>query len=1752
MYHLESNTSTPRVNKDVTPANVLAVNSSKASPGSAKARLAALNTDPKFKKYIAQVDRCLQTFDNVHEWADFIAFLTKLLKTFQSFPQFKEIPRKLVVAKRLSQCLNPALPTGVHQRALDVYIHILTVSGTEGLKHDIQLWSAGLFPFFEYAATSVKPILLNLYDTYYLPLQGDLRSIMKAFILALLPGLEEETGTVSPAFFLQNLWVIIITTPTARRTSLNFLSRRLPKLNGDDDISYIIGRDIGLMIRAFAAALEDNDILVRRAMLDILDQTLPLNSASLKRASITDQRMLMSAASNVVLRRDLSLNRRLFAWLLGSGTEDEQVAFFRLNGLQLLRDTLKENMFAPHPDPRAFKVFISLLDKWEIGGPLVDVLLYDAFKSLQVTVTDSANGNSELLMAANSLYDSVEPLIIWKLFFSTMRTELLEPKFSKCECMSLIRFVLTRFRTQEDEVKDVHLPIFFSAYMELLKNTVISNRSAIFETSFHDAFATLLIIAEYASNSGLNRPFPPNPVGEFSDPYIRASEFYEVPLTEGKVPVSSASRRSNVPIITSFEDLVYLSMSFADALMTVSGDKRSLLEDTLIKSLKMLSNMAARVNDVVTISWEPRIWTKSILTILQSSTSFTLVDSVISNLVDLGSSLSFQPRLNLDTRAIMVEIALKLFNFLRSNYTLYHVRVVHLLWSIEAISTHNHLESLFAQSLTSSDPNAFDAFGVFWRLTGLLYLNSFQMILTQTIDDSLLPGFKFKLPLLMVLDMLKNPDPEMRRLGETWMRCNMKSYLRILEPLLFDLLDPSIIRKPLIISKYGYDISAFQYEKQIDQNRMNHLLETLLSVVKFGSQGLSRIARNALYRKSFTVDFVKRVDNADLVQPGSSYMDVMLEILFRYLQSEPIPELKPVMSNTNIKIHSSVLDLIQVLTARGDFSVHRLQLTQKVIVEKLCISVHEDRYDLQNRLLHLLHSTFSGLSAILTQDNRTGSSNRLANGIEKESSAPVSQVPEIPIDTHPILLPTLLDGISKTAGRQILQYWLDFILMTIPLFPRLLGHTVVPLSDCICRQLWFTIGALADVFREASSSQRDIHSNITDTEVVMLLNTLERLAILSLAKGGEPGIQDKDEETTIEKYNQDTGGSGGILGIMTNVFTSDTSANATEEALSLQSPGYRVLLETIRLLYALWSLTSQIIVSSRTEQDSFSFISTRVQTRCRKMLERFFHTQSMETSSPAVAFNIVDNLTTSAQTAVHMLCESISLRITNVDKARRSVINPNVFLEEYFSKLEGPVAIQVWGRFTSLTREILNNVQAYKLQLFPVLKCMAMLCDKVIQTTAFEDRKLRKELQLLDNCVLIAGRSFDQGTWLRRNTKDTLATNGRSSPMPPDEKSSVPHELSTQTSNVDIPDQVIAYLVSNVIPSLRRLLFDNDRMVTLCTNIVYYVVNPTIKTKTGRTIDIDINVFELLSELSHIPMAAKAWKGPISDVFNDNRFFNFPPEMGMKWAPLTNAFIDSDKLSIPEMLSMSFLFLNLPGCLILSAKITPVGSSNIFANREAETLSRALNLRRLSYALFADGKNHFISQLPSIQEKLVDILRNQNPAAMESEVYLCLRVLLCRLSPHNMSGFWPLRLFDQVISEPPPDDSDELRAVLSAYTVDAVYRPDSWTSEALFDQLADVVRDLPIPKNTETGPLDITLPVPHDKLDSAISATDNAPVSSRKPLLSRVHRIRSIRDLLPFFSHISIASYEAMYYCVGNLDWAGIEDNLIQELFYTQ
>lgn len=149
----------------------------------------------------------------------------------------------------------------------------------------------------------------------------------------------------------------MLTTQSARAPALHYLARRLPKLSDDEgsshhstskfskhpiDIAAIIGGDVGLMIRAFSATLEDDNLLVRRSTLDLLLQSLRLDGPVIRKAQVEDRIILMASAIGVVLRRDSALNRRLYTWLLGTDEgSDAQISYLKEHSLELLCTTLK-------------------------------------------------------------------------------------------------------------------------------------------------------------------------------------------------------------------------------------------------------------------------------------------------------------------------------------------------------------------------------------------------------------------------------------------------------------------------------------------------------------------------------------------------------------------------------------------------------------------------------------------------------------------------------------------------------------------------------------------------------------------------------------------------------------------------------------------------------------------------------------------------------------------------------------------------------------------------------------------------------------------------------------------------------------------------------------------------------------------------------------------------------------------------------------------------------------------------------------------------------------------------------------------------------------------------------------------------------------------------------------------------------------------------------------------------------------------
>lgn len=50
-------------------------------------------------------------------------------------------------------------------------------------------------------------------------------------------------------------------------------------------------------------------------------------------------------------------------------------------------------------------------------------------------------------------------------------------------------------------------------------------------------------------------------------------------------------------------------------------------------------------------------------------------------------------------------------------------------------------------------------------------------------------------------------------------------------------------------------------------------------------------------------------------------------------------------------------------------------------------------------------------------------------------------------------------------------------------------------------------------------------------------------------------------------------------------------------------------------------------------------------------------------------------------------------------------------------------------------------------------------------------------------------------------------------------------------------------------------------------------------------------------------------------------------------------------------------------------------------------------------------------------------------------------------------------------------------------------------------------------------------------------------------MLNSIRQIDSIRDLVPFFTQVSMASYESVYSSGGNVDWEAVEQGLLDDMF---
>ncbi|CAF0822713.1 unnamed protein product [Rotaria sp. Silwood1] len=286
----------------------------------------ALGNDIGYKSFIIAIERVLKQFESSTEWVDLITNLVKVKKTIEFYKQFHSIPKRITLSKRLAQCLHPALPSGVHLKALEVYETIFQIIDKRHLQRDIILYSYGLFSLLSDAALPVKPILLTLYETYFLPLGEALNPILTGFLVGLFSALEEGAdyynrviilldnlaNRIDEFYFYTCIWSAINFVSTVRYSAITFILNHFDKRKNMKDQIYLIGLSRDTMVSAVCICLHDSrDSLAQRSILDFLLICLPIHRKLLTKANMIK---IINGTFHILLQRDMALNRRIYTW----------------------------------------------------------------------------------------------------------------------------------------------------------------------------------------------------------------------------------------------------------------------------------------------------------------------------------------------------------------------------------------------------------------------------------------------------------------------------------------------------------------------------------------------------------------------------------------------------------------------------------------------------------------------------------------------------------------------------------------------------------------------------------------------------------------------------------------------------------------------------------------------------------------------------------------------------------------------------------------------------------------------------------------------------------------------------------------------------------------------------------------------------------------------------------------------------------------------------------------------------------------------------------------------------------------------------------------------------------------------------------------------------------------------------------------------------------------------------------------------
>ncbi|UNI14582.1 hypothetical protein JDV02_001198 [Purpureocillium takamizusanense] len=1833
--------------------------------------------DKAYRRYASGVEKALLLFETaLEEWADYISFLNKLLKALQTRPSsITAIPHKATVAKRLSQCLNPSLPSGVHQKALEVYNYIFTTIGKDGLSCDIPLYLPGLAPTLSFASLSVRSPFLDLLESYFLQIDPrSLRPAMKSIILALLPGLEDETSedfdrtlalvasfkkalrpedsellsahhSSSDEFFWQCFFLASITSHSRRGGALAYLVRFLPALGRspaaqDSDttsptlmhdenpkISALVTTpEPGLLVRCFASGLADDQLLIQRGFLDLLVSHLPLNSTVLQsRVKPADLELLVKAAVGVVTRRDMSLNRRLWTWLLGpepvsgdgdatgylsTAPSDQQQSFlssrttyFEDFGLQpltkALLDMIKSSIRGNAIErARPYRICLSLMDRWEIGGLIVPEVFLPVIESVRQFQDHSPSRSefSEVLRSASVFFDGIESGLIYSELVSLLAQAIGPGSLTSVERrdkVSLVNFIITNFNVREEEMITIHAPLTCVAALAMLEDsrarkTKIGLADGELEQLSQEVLGVVASLLELVPE----RAFP-----DVSDLAAgdRRNEQY-------------AHLLSNTEILKKIQAFyVHGQGNLEGAAIPFNTVESG--EVLLHKAASFICNEATEHDSMSDLGIRVRIL---ILILLKTPTSYTfgaadllshlkgklvqgaaLHFSYFSSVVQLATQLHSTDRIAAEQlSALVAPLVSHAWHYLSASDPKYHVETVRCLWQLQTsltLSARDIEASLSAilvdrlllvQQTTSSAAEAARTFGVLWSHTLQDSASDRRGSRTQLQDCrtiSRLAGMDhyqvmLAQPLFLVLDALIDERTQLYMVVKSWLN-TMIGIDR-----LFLLFVTKISELSFVASINGHEggekaaTDNVVFNENDDIELCLYYLRSLQHVLRCtGEMTRAVLASKYLYFGDGEVHIRAGAEDNEI-----TLQEFLVRVCLQCVTADVADRSNVELVERVSQLHRYALTILhEFLSSRYAAPLTSLHL-DGILVGRLSKSIDESDPYVQVLLLDVIYDVLKihdmapvEISTSPTLEKSPPSFDRSRpsrQSISMSESRPIA--PPMP----PQLLKCLQAGLSAASSHAVLDSWVAFLSDCLPLYSQSIFQVLIPLVETLCRQVGQVFTSLRNTFK-AEQQRQSPNESAPEATLIYLLNGLEQ--VLALAHDQLLAAESRAQTVKGPEQPQSLFGS-----MVSGVFQSD-GPQARSATANDRLTVHLAFQDAMRICFRIWSWGEgeEAKTQDQVSAASFTYTSLRMRNRARRLLEHLFSAETLEcletvidiwtsTESPgerALVFNFMSALDACRpRHSIPALFNSIYSR-TNpgaLEPSRKSTMTISLqdsdivaFLVEYARSLDDDAMDEIWQDCMTFLKDLLGNPFPHRLTLPGLLEFAAILGEKVDNTTFGEQRRMRRELgdlflRLLAALFTTRPITFSEPTH-SNGTPDKAVRDGSYK----------------RTTLGDGPEDVVAVLAS-VAPKLPKILVENDRVLAAASTISTNVIGPTLRSKSFPD-TVSPSTMTLLRELSRLHNNKKAWKKDVGDAFNDPRFFGMRLELATDdWLPLLRQWILTDKEKMLEITNR----INAP---TTAGIVFGVGATS--ARLEADRKTQ-LNLRRIATLILASADDTFVTDLGAILDKLVELMvatATSSPSSTtRADVFLVVRALVLKTSPVHLALLWPVvnaeihaaissvvapdhstasdiyvntaifqacKLLDLLICVA-PDDFQLHEWLFVTDTIDAVYPPSTYQPIALADELSDELGSSVAQGSAQTDT------AAHLAASSAYRRPllipgglgDQVSFERRDDLIAKVLR--------PFFGQLSIFAFESTYAMVA-VDLAGCVQDLLRDIF---